>query len=1106
MKKFFHYLRSGWTIFVIIFSFLWFPFSNSVLASGSISIENLRCEYRTNPLGIDVPTPRLSWTLKSDQRGQHQKAYQILVATSPEKLNADIGDIWDSGKVLSALTAQISYDGVPLLGDRHYYWKVRVWDKDGTPSLWSTPSFWLTGLMQDRDWDADWIGLDTPIGDDDPDVLNTRLSARMLRHDFNIGKKLKRATAYVCGLGLFELYLNGKKIGDQVLSPGLTEYNKRAYYMTFDVTDNLVHGENAVGVILGNGRYFAPRSGDPSKTRTYGYPKLLMQINLHFEDGTSSSIISDENWKILTEGPIRANNEYDGEIYDARLERDGWTEPGFDASTWLPVEQVEKPGEKLEAQPNEPIKVMQTIQPIAVSEPQPGVFIFDMGQNMVGWVRLKVQGKRGSSVTLRFSEVLKDDGMLYLDNIRSAKVTDVYTLKGDGLEIWEPKFTYHGFRFVEMKGFPGKPDLTAIEGQVVYDAVENTGTFECSNPLINNIYKNAVWGVMGNYRSIPTDCPQRDERQGWLGDRSAESRGESFIFDISKLYNKWMVDIQDAQKESGSIPDVAPSYWPIYSDNTTWPGSYIIIPAMLYEQYGDLNTLKRHYPTMKKWIAYMSQYVVDRIMTRDTYGDWCVPPENLNLIHSTDPNRTTNAELIGTAYFYYELNLMADFARLLGHTKDSEAYQEHAKNMKKAFNKKFLSEDPLQYTNNSQTSSVLALAFGLVPTEYEEAIFNNLVLKIMGESEGHIGTGLIGGQWLMRVLTKYGRSDIAYTLASNDTYPSWGYMVKQDATTIWELWNGDKGDPGMNSHNHVMLLGDLIIWLYENLSGIKSDPQQPAFSHITMHPEIFEDLYYVKSSYQSVRGLIKSSWKIKSNDFYWDISIPANTTATIYVPAMSKNDVQEGKNLASNSEGVKFIRLQDNRAVFQLESGQYAFISENFELKTFKPFVYTPIISPGDTIVPLPNEFEVEMISKTSNVKIHYTLDGSEVSESAQVYVQPFNISKSTVLRAKAFKEDYHASAERSVFYDFVNPKKNGVMWKLYRGAFTNLPDFTQLEAEKSGRTYQISLEDMDIPQGNFALTFMGQIDIEHLGTYTFYTNSNDGSQLFINGQTCRRQ
>jgi len=421
--------------------------------------------------------------------------------------------------------------------------------------------------------------------------------------------------------------------------------------------------------------------------------------------------------------------------------------------------------------------------------------------------------------------------------------------------------------------------------------------------------------------------------------------------------------------------------------------------------------------------------------------------------------------------------------------------------MKAAFNNSFLSKNPLQYSNNSQTSNVLALALDLVPDEHQEAIFNNLVLKIMGDSEGHIGTGLIGCQWLMRILTKYGRPDIAYTLASNDSYPSWGYMVEQGATTIWELWNGDKGDPGMNSHNHVMLLGDLIIWLYENLSCIKSDPEQPAFNHLIMKPEIFKDLNFVKTSFQSIRGPIRSAWKLQDTKFYWEISIPANSTATIYVPATSENDVREGNSLASKSEGIKFIRLQDNRAVFQVESGQYAFISKKFELKSYQPFVAVPVISPGDTIVTIPNEFKVKIDCKTSDAIIHYTLDGSEVTESAQIYDRPFSISKSSIVKAKAFKKGSHASAEKSMFYDFIDPEINGVTWKYFHGAFTRLPDFNKLKAEKNGRTFQISLVGLDIPQENFALEFIGQLKIKQTGTYTFYTNSNDGSQLYINNK-----
>jgi alpha-L-rhamnosidase len=1085
---------------IIVFFFLPFLVSADLLQSAQpVNVENLRCEYRENPLGIDNLKPRFSWNLSCQQRGQYQTAYQILVASSPEKLEKNSADLWDSGKITSAQNAQIFYNGKPLESDRYYYWKVKVWDKDDQSSSWSMAAFWSTGLLWESDWQAEWIGLDQPVADDDPDALNRRLCARLLRKEFMVNKKIRRATAFISGLGLFELYLNGARIGDQVLAPGLTEYDKRSFYLTFDVTKSMQAGNNAIGIILGNGRYFAPRSEKPTRTKTYGYPKLLLQLNIYFEDGSSLIVASNDQWKLYTDGPIRANSEYDGEIYDARMEIENWSKTGFDDSSWRKAEKVDKPGENIVSQITEPIKVMRTIQPVSVNEPEPGVFIFDMGQNMVGWVRLKVSGDRGTKISMKFSEVLNEKGLLYLDNIRGALVNDIYILKGNGTEFWEPKFTYHGFRYVEIRGFPGSPGLSAIEGRVVYDALEQSGSFITSNTLINNIYKNAVWGIIGNYRSIPTDCPQRDERQGWLGDRSMESKGESFIFNISNFYNKWLNDIRDAQRDNGSIPDVAPSYWPIYTDNTTWPGSYIIIPAMLYDQYGDLQTIKDHYPTMKKWINYMQQFVVDGIMTRDTYGDWCVPPEDLNLIHTNDPARTTNAELIGTAYFFHELNLMTRFAGLLNKPEESEKFRVLAQQLKNAFNKKFLNTNPVSYSNNSQTASILPLAFGLVPDMYRQKIFDNLVMKIMGESEGHVGTGLIGCQWLMRVLTNEGRPDVAYTLATQSTYPSWGYMVEQGATTIWELWNGDKGDPGMNSHNHVMLLGDLIIWFYENLAGIKTDPGKPAFSHLIMRPEVFEDLRFIESTYQSINGPVKSAWKTENKKFNWQISIPVNTTATVYIPAENEKQVKESNQPAATAEGVKFLHLENDRAVYEIKSGTYAFSSEMSPFRTFTPYISTPVISPRDTIVTIPDHFYAKIECKTPEVEIRYTLDGREVDATAPVYSGPIPISKSSLLRSKAFKKGFNQSIEKSVFYDFIDTEKNGMSWRLYKGAYTAIPDFSNLNPSKTGRASRVSLDRLEIPEQEFAMLFTGQIEIITGGEYIFYTSSNDGSQLYIN-------
>ena len=671
------------------------------------------------------------------------------------------------------------------------------------------------------------------------------LAARMLRKEFAATKKVARATVYFSGLGLSELYLNGAKVGDAVLSPGLTHYTSRAFYVAYDVTRQLRRGANALGVWLGNGRYYAPRSAHPAKTLSYGYPKLLLQLEVDYADGTRDTVVSDGTWRLTCDGPIRANNEYDGETYDARRELPGWAAPGFDDGAWRPADLVAPPGGALSAQMAEPIRVTATRAPVALSEPKPGVFIYDLGQNMVGWCRLRVKGPAGTTVKLRHAETLLPDGTLYLDNIRGAKVTNLYTLKGKGRETYEPRFTYQGFRYVEVTGFPGTPALDSLEGCVVNDDVASAGDFTCSQPTVNSIYQISRWGTRGNYRSIPTDCPQRDERQGWLGDRSSESKGESYFFDIAALYTKWLHDMADAQRESGSIPDVCPPYWPLYNDSVTWPGSAVIIPGALVDQYGDVRIVGRHYPAMQKWVAHMSGFIKDGIIEKDSYGDWCVPPEDPKLIHSKDPARKTAPALLATSYFYHCLTLMARYATLLDKPDDARRYLAQSASLKAAFNAKFYKSDLGYYDNGTQTACVLPLAFGLVPPAERGRVFSHLVKKIAEETKGHVGTGLVGGQWLNRVLTEGGRPDLCYGFATHTDYPSWGYMISKGATTVWELWNGDTADPAMNSGNHVMLVGDLIIWFYETLAGIASDPAQPGFKHIVMQPQPVGDLSFV---------------------------------------------------------------------------------------------------------------------------------------------------------------------------------------------------------------------------------------------------------------------
>ncbi len=889
----------------------------------------LRCEYLINPLGIDEESPRLSWYSDTQERGQYQTAYQIIVASTAEKLNSNDGDLWDSKKVKSNNSINVIYQGKPLSTGLECFWKVRVWDKSDKISEWSKSAKWSMGLLNKFDWKGLWIGLDKAVGNDKSNENRTILSARMLRKEFKTTKKIRRATAYICGLGLFELYLNGEKIGDQVLAPGLSDYSKRSLYMTFDVTKNLVVGENAVGVILGNGRFFAPRRNDPAKTVNYGFPKMIFQLSIDYIDGTEQTIVSNKTWKITANGPITANNEYDGEIYDARKEILGWDKIGFNDSKWMNAEIVTNPSKILSAQMLEPIRIMQTLQPQSIKKIKPGVYIYDMGQNMVGWVSIKVRAKRGTKIKMRFAERLKPDGELYVANLRTAKQTDVYITKGKGLEKWEPRFTYHGFRFVELIGYPSKPTLNTIEGKVVYNSIRTVGRFSCSNDIVNKVYKAAYWGIRGNYRSIPTDCPQRDERQGWLGDRSINSYGESFIFDNNMLYENWMTNIANAQKSSGSIPDVAPPYWPVYSDNMTWPSSIIIISDNLYRQYGNIKVIKDNYSAMKKWLFYMrDKYMKNYLLPKDTYGDWCMPPKDPKLIHSQDSTRITPGDFIGSAYFYHCLKLMEKYAYLLKKNSDAKEYSDLSKKVRNAVNNNYLDKKMDYYANNTVTANALAVYFNIPPKEIIYKVFDNIVDRTANEYKNHTSCGLVGEQWIMQTLTDNGRPDIAFDFASNITYPSWGYMIENGATTIWELWNGNTGDPAMNSGNHVMLLGDLVVWLYQDLAGIESDPQEPGFKHIIMKPYLVGDLKFVNASYQSIFGPIKSEWHLMNSKFSWQIEIPANTTATIYIPAKSERDVTENAIQASKVKNIEFVKYESDRAIYKIGSGTYNFVSE----------------------------------------------------------------------------------------------------------------------------------------------------------------------------------
>ncbi|MBA0882126.1 glycoside hydrolase family 78 protein [Flavobacterium undicola] len=897
--------------------------SISAKAQNKISVTNLQCEMLSNPEGIDVVKPRLSWQIKSDVNDVKQTSYQILVASTLENLNANKADLWDSGKVASNESVNIVYNG-KRLGDRqNAFWKVIVFTNKGEIKSVENAHFSL-GILTYADWKSTrWIGYEK-LSKDDSISQYSKLSARYLRKEIDLKKQVKSAKVYIMGMGLYELYINGNKIGDQVLAPVPTDYTKNVKYNVFDVTSQLKEGKNMLGTILGNGRFFAMRQDyKPYKIKSFGFPKMALQLFVEYTDGTSEVIRTDDTWKLTTDGPILSNNEYDGEEYDARKEMKGWNTTNFDDKNWVNARYVQEPGGFYEAQTSPNMKIMGEVKPISIKATPKGTYILDMGQNMVGWLQIKVKGKAGGRITMKFAESLKVDGSMYIENLRDAKTTDVYTLKGENQEIWEPRFIFHGFRFVEISGLSGTPTLADFTGKVVYDDIKTTGTFESSDKTMNQIFKNAYWGIRGNYKGMPIDCPQRNERQPWLGDRTTGAYGESFLFDNQTLYAKWLDDIKNAQTQDGGIPDVAPAFWRYYGDNVTWPGTYITVADMLYHQFDDKAVIEKHYPSMKKWMVYMEEnYMENDLIAKDKYGDWCVPPESLELIHSLDPSRKTDGELISSAFYYYLLQKMKTFAQLIhADAKDIQYYDSLSEKIKTAFNAKFFNKEKNIYANNTVTANVLPLAFGLVPNNLQQQVFENMVREIEVTHKGHISTGVIGTQFLMRTLSTFGRTDLAYQLASNKTYPSWGYMAANGATTIWELWNGNTADPKMNSQNHVMLLGDLMVWYYENIAGIKSNPETPGFKQIIMKPAFDTKLTYVNASYESVHGLIKSNWKKVKKALEWNISIPANTTALVYLPTTDSKNITVNKTKLEKAS-IAF-KAEGNQQVLTLESGDY---------------------------------------------------------------------------------------------------------------------------------------------------------------------------------------
>jgi alpha-L-rhamnosidase len=888
-----------------------------------------RTEYMINPLGLDTPNPRLFWKLASDMRAAVQSAYRVLVATSPEKLDRDEGDLWDSGKIASRESAHIVYAGAPLKSGQQCWWKVRVWDGDGQAGDWSAPAFWTMGILSREEWKAKLIGRKPQPGAGakadagaETDAGAGRLPAPYLRKEVRLRAGIRRATAHATALGLYELRVNGRRVSDW-FAPGWTDYDKRLQVQAYEIGDLLREGGNVFGVILGEGWYSGTVGflGD----KVYGErPFFMMQVHVEYEDGSTERFVTDESWKVSA-GPIRYSDIIKGEEYDARLEQDGWDRPGFDDADWESPDV--RPGYNglLTATIEPPVRITKTMRPIGMRKTGQGTYIYDMGQNMVGWTEVRVRGERGVRVTLSHAEVLNPDGSLYLDNLRRAVQQDHYILRGEGEERYEPHFTFHGFRYVELIGYPGEPDLDTIVGKVVHSDTPPAGTIETDNGMVNKLFSNIYWGQRGNFLSVPTDCPQRDERLGWTGDAQIFARTASYNMDVSRFFTKYVQDMVDCQQPSGAFTDVAPDagwirhkmwntrlnwYAP---DNAGWGDAGVIIPWTLYLMYGDTRILETHYDAMARWVAYLKASS-DGLIRPDyaNYGDWL----------SIDAD--TPKDVLATAYFAYSARLMGRIAEVLGRRDDQARHEELHRQIAAAFRAAFVDEDG-RIKGDTQTVYVLALQFGLLTEDLRARAVEHLAADI--ERRGwRLSTGFLGVGYLLPALTDAGRPDVAYRLLLQEKFPSWMYSIKHGATTIWERWDGwteERGfqDPSMNSFNHYSL-GSVGEWMYRYMAGIEADPAHPGFARAIIRPRPGGPICKVRAAYESLRGTIRVEWnRGEDGAFRLKAEIPANAEAIVEVPGRGARCLTESGWSPLGEPGTS------SGAVFRIGSGEYRFES-----------------------------------------------------------------------------------------------------------------------------------------------------------------------------------
>ncbi len=897
---------------------------------------DLKVEYLSNPLGLDTLRPRLSWIYSDTTRAARQTAYRIIVSSDRKEAEQGKGMVWDTGQIASSETVNINYEGKKLKSGERYYWRVRVWDQNNKPGAWSRIHSFHMGLLEPEDWKARWIT--TP---------DSSIASPLMRGRFTVSKEIESAYAYVTGMGYYELYLNGEKVGDHVLDPAMTDFRKRMLYETYEVIDFLNKGENTWGLWLGNGAFRVKGSEDrwawPDTDNYFGTPMGLAQLHIRYRDGSTELFTSDSSWK-TSASPVTYNNLFGGETYDARLEQPGWNEPGFNDSAWKQVRIAERPQAKMDSQLMPPIRVTQTISPVGKTEPEPGVYLFDMGQNFAGWWQVKTEGRRGTVLKIRgaetlndslFPAVLKDGDRLSTDKAYHRDVWTTYVLKGEATEIYEPRFFYTGFRYVEVTvDDPAGLKSLEIRGRVVHTDLKRNGRFTSSHSLLNQIYEAAVWSQRGNLHGYPTDCPHR-EKGGYNGDGQVIAETSIHDFHMQAFYEKWLNDMADAQQENGRIPNTSPTIIGGYGGGIAWGSAYILIPWWMYQYYEDRRLLERHYPGMKRYMSYLRElasgdddpaekYVIDEFGGHwDSLGEWEAPVGEKN----GPVNPLTN-----TYYWYLDAITIAGIADILGKEEDRDRFMVLSDSIKTAFNRKFFDPETNLYGTEEPYQSYLLFALNgnLVPEGRREAVADNLINDIMINREGHLGTGILGTKHLFGVLAGLEREDVIHRIVTQRTFPGWGYWIENGATTLWENWRGE------NSHNHQMF-GSVNEYFYKYLSGIRPPVEEgttTGYKTIHIKPYIPEGMDYAGATLHTIRGEVRSYWQREEGRLHLSVTLPANTSGKISIPALGYEEVritESGKTIWEN--GVMAARVPTitdgsrtgDYIEFKVSSGKYIF-------------------------------------------------------------------------------------------------------------------------------------------------------------------------------------